>query len=91
MEEIDVSARAIMFRGNAPEQDWTYAVRHAVFLHGILPNPATSATPHEKRTGIQPRIKPKYLQGTLFCKCCAKVFKKGKPERAAVACVLIPG
>ena len=89
MEEIDVSSRAMMFRGNAPKQDWTYAVRHAVFLHDIMPNPITGVTPHEKRTGIQPRIKPKNLRGTLFCKCYAKVYKRGVLERAAVPCIYL--
>jgi hypothetical protein len=41
MEEIQNTSRAMMFRGDAPQCDWTYAVNHAVYLHDVLPDTAT--------------------------------------------------
>tara|TARA_B110000971_G_scaffold105983_1_gene108673 strand:+ start:457 stop:4788 length:4332 start_codon:yes stop_codon:yes gene_type:complete len=92
MEEIQNTSRAMMFRGDAPQCDWTYAVNHAVYLHDILPDTASRLTPYQKRTGLPPRVLPRNLErehGILFCKCYAKVYKHGKKERDAVACIYL--
>ena len=89
MEEIQVAARAMIFRGNAPEVDWPYAVAHAVYLHDVLPNSVTGLTPHEKRTGMKPQIKLADMRGALFCKCYAKVFTHGKQEKDARDCIYL--
>jgi hypothetical protein len=89
MEEIQRTSRAFMFRGNAPESDYPYAVQHAVWLHNVLPNAVTGRSPFEKQCGIEPREKPKQLKGALFCECMAKLYVHGKQERDAIKCVYL--
>ena len=89
METIDVHSKAMMFRGNAPEGDYPYAVQHAVFLNNHLPNAITGFSPFEKRTGLAPRTQPKKMKGVLFCKCTAKVYTAGKLEAKARDCVYL--
>ena len=88
MEDIQRAARAMMFRGNAPPSDWAYAVRHAVYLHDVIPNPLTKLTPFEKRTGVKPRVVLKEMsQKVLFGKCIAKVYVHAKMEKDARECI----
>ena len=88
MEDIQRASRAMMFRGNAPSSDWAYAVRHAVYLHDVIPNPLTKLTPFEKRTGVKPREMLKEMsQKVLFGKCIAKVYVHAKMEKDARECI----
>ena len=89
MEMVDVHSKAMMFRGNAPEGDYPYAVQHAVFLHNNLPNAILGFSPFEKRTGLAPRTQPKKMKGVLFCRCSAKVYVSGKLEAKARDCVYL--
>ena len=89
MKEVQHTARAMMFRGNAPENDWPYAHNHAVYLHDVLPNAVTGMTPHEKRTGVAPRVSAKKMEGAMFCKCYAKLYRHGKMERDVIPCVYL--
>ncbi len=74
---------------HAPLSDWPYAVTHAVYLHDIMPNPITGMSPHLKRTGMEAREGPKTLEGVLFQKCYAKIYKHNKYEREAVDCIYL--
>ena len=87
MGDMDRAARAMLFRGNAPEADYPYALRHYVWLHDVLPHPVTGVSPYERRTGVPPKDKPNTIKGKLFCLCYAKCYIRGKQERAAQKCV----
>ena len=87
MGDMDRAARAMLFRGNAPEADYPYALRHYVWLHDVLPHPVTGVSPYERRTGVPPKDKPNTIKGKLFCLCYAKCYVRGKQERAAQKCV----
>ena len=87
MEVIDRWAKAMWFRGNAPEADLPYAYRHAVYLRNILPDVETGTSRMERWDGVAPRETPQTIKGTLFCKCLAKVYRNGKLESKARPCI----
>ena len=89
MGEIDKGVRALMFRGNAPEGDYPYALRHWVWLNNVLPHPVTGLSPWEKKYGIPPPERPNTIRGKLFCKCMAKLYVHGVLQRDAVACIYL--
>ena len=64
-------------------------MQHAVWLRDILPNPVTMMSPYEKRNGYPPKQDVRKLQGSLFCKCYAKVYTHGKMERDAMPCTVV--
>ena len=89
MELIERSAKAMMYRANAPECDWPYAYYHSVYLHNNLPNDVTKLPPCTKKTGLPSTVDPKKLQGNLFCKCYAKVYVHGKLQKDAIPCIYL--
>ena len=89
MKEIDRCAKAMMFRGNAEPCDWPYAIRHAVRLHNAIPTLDTGRSPYEKSTGLPNKVAVGKIRGSLFCKCYAKVWIKGKEEKDARECVYL--
>ena len=89
MGEIDRGSRAMLFRGNAPESDYPFALQHWIWLHDILPHPITGLSPYEKRTGVSPDVKPENIQCKLFCLCYAKLYVHGSLERAAQKCIFL--
>jgi hypothetical protein len=90
MDYVQRTARALMIKGNAPETDWAYAVKHAVFLYNMMPNPDTQLSPNERWTSVPPREQPEDLiSQILFCRCEAKVYVHGKREDRARPCIYL--
>jgi transposase InsO family protein len=85
MDYVEKTYKAMMIRGKAPDTDWVHAVRETVYLHDILPNVITGISPYEKRNGMAPRETPENLQGVIFCKVFAKLYRAGKMEHKAIA------
>ena len=85
MDVITRSAKAMMYRGNAPSEDWPYAIIHAVFLHNAIMDGLTDMSPNYKWDGIEPKDAVAMLtkMGPLFCQITAKRYEKGKWQKKA--------
>ena len=85
MDVITKSAKAMLYRGHAPEEDWPYAINHAVYLSNEIPDGLTDMSPNFKWSGIEQNdvIKKLTKMGPLFCGIDAKRYEKGKWQRKA--------
>ena len=85
MDVIQRSAKAMMFRGHAPEEDWPYAVSHAVYLHNKIVGGVTGVSPNYLWNGLEPKdvIGDLTKMGPLFCQMTAKRYESGKMSKKA--------
>lgn len=85
MRRAQKAMKAIMFRSSMVKSSWSYAINHVAWTHNALPR-TTRPPPHQDMTGIKPSWKPDIPFG---CKVLARLYNKGKLDRAAVECVYL--
>ena len=91
VDVIQKSAKAMMFRGNAPEEDWPNAINHAVYLHNMITDAVTDLSPNFKWDGIEVKdvVKDLTNMGPLFCQVMAKRYVGGKRQKKAETCIFM--
>ena len=67
MDVITKSAKSMMYRGHAPEEDWPHAINHALFLHDKITDAITGLSPNYNWDGIESKDPVKDLLDMDTC------------------------
>ena len=83
MQTIGIAFRAMMFQGNAPDEDIPHCLRHANIVRNDSPSTANGGrTPREKLAGTKLAVNQRLLRGPLFCLVYAHVYEAERTKNA---------